>query len=342
MHEVSCAVHVHSRFSDGTKTIPEIISLARKAGVDVLVMTDHRTLQGKREGFEGWHEDVLVLFGEEINDNDEKNHYLGLGYDEEVPGNLGPKGYVAEVRKRGGFGFLAHPQERGIIHPKFHAYPWTANDVEGYDGIEIWNWMSAFKGSVRMGNALWRLLFPHTGVRAPDPKVLEMWDRANKQRKVVAIGGMDAHALGYRFLGIRFTVFPYELVLRTLRTQVLLPGPLVKEGVEDREAVFTALREGRCYVANIAFGDPRGFSFKAESGGQTAGIGEEIKLVGEAVLTVESPGGTDIKMVRNGELVAQGLARSLEFRAHRPGVYRVEVWDKDKGWIFTNPIWIRD
>lgn len=338
MHEASCAVHVHSRYSDGQKTIPEIIAIARKAGVDVLVITDHRTLKGRREGFEGWHDGLLVLFGEEINDQDEKNHYLGFGYDQEVPGSLGPKGYVAEVKKRRGFGFLAHPLERGIVHPKFHAYPWTVKDTEDYDGIEIWNWMSAFKGSVRLGNALWRLVFPHFGVRAPDPNVLAMWDQANAKRKVAALGGVDAHAMGYRFLGIPFTVFPYELVLRTLRMQVLLREPFVQDTAKDREAVFAGLREGRSYIANLAFGDPKGFSFQAESGGQMAGIGEEISLKEKAVLRVESPKGTDIKMVRDGELVAQALARNLEFQAHRPGIYRVEVWDKSKGWIFTNPI----
>ena len=341
MYEASCAVHVHSRYSDGQKTVPEIIALARKAGVEVLVFTDHRTLKGRREGYEGWHDGLLVLFGEELNDSDNVNHYLGFGYDEEVPGSLGaggPKGYVAEVKKRGGFGFLAHPLERGIIHPKFHAYPWTAKDVEGYDGIEIWNWMSAFKGSVRLGNAFRRLLFPHSGVRAPDPEVLAMWDRANRSGHVAAIAGIDAHALGYRFLGIPFTVFSYERTLRTLRTQVLLKEPFVKDAARDREAVFSALRTGRSYVVNLAFGDPKGFSFHAESGGRTAGIGEEISLKGEAVLRVISPKGTDIKMVRDGELAAQALARNLEFQAHRPGVYRVEVWDKSKGWIFTNPI----
>lgn len=341
MHEVSCAVHVHSRFSDGQKTVPEIIAIARKAGVEVLVITDHRTLQGRREGFEGWQDGLLVVFGEEINDQDEKNHYLGFGYDQEIPGSLGaggPKGYVAEVKKRGGFGFLAHPLERGIVYPKFHAYPWTEKDIEGYDGIEVWNWMSAFKGSVRLGNAFRRLFFPHSGVRSPDPNVLAMWDQANRSRKVVALGGMDAHALGYRFLGIPFTVFPYELVLRTLRMQVLLREPFAQNTVTDKEAVFAGLREGRSYIANLACGDPKGFSFRAESGGRVAGIGEELTLKKEAVLRVESPGGTDIKMLRDGELVAQALSRGLEFRAHKPGVYRVEVWNKDRAWIITNPI----
>ena len=68
-------------------------------------------------------------------------------------------------------------------------------------------------------------------------------------------------------------------------------------------AFFSALREGHSYVVNLAFGDPKGFSFQAESGGRTAGIGEEIPLKGEAVLRVESPKGTDIKMVRDGDSI---------------------------------------
>ena len=38
------ALHIHSRYSDGTGTIEEILSAARGAGLDFVVLTDHDSL----------------------------------------------------------------------------------------------------------------------------------------------------------------------------------------------------------------------------------------------------------------------------------------------------------
>jgi predicted metal-dependent phosphoesterase TrpH len=36
MHELTCVVHVHSTFSDGTATVPEIVDVARATGADAV------------------------------------------------------------------------------------------------------------------------------------------------------------------------------------------------------------------------------------------------------------------------------------------------------------------
>ena len=35
LHDVSCVAHVHTTYSDGTATVPELLDAARAAGVDV-------------------------------------------------------------------------------------------------------------------------------------------------------------------------------------------------------------------------------------------------------------------------------------------------------------------
>ena len=47
MTELSCVVHVHSTYSDGTASVPELLETARDAGVDAVLLTDHDTLAGR-------------------------------------------------------------------------------------------------------------------------------------------------------------------------------------------------------------------------------------------------------------------------------------------------------
>ena len=64
--DVACVVHLHSVHSDGTGTVAQIAAAARRAGVDVVLLTDHDTLEARRRGEEGWHGPVLVCVGSEV------------------------------------------------------------------------------------------------------------------------------------------------------------------------------------------------------------------------------------------------------------------------------------
>ena len=75
MHDLSCVIHLHSLFSDGTGTVEEIARAAE--GIDVVLLTDHDTMEARP----GWYGDVLVLVGEEVSPG-RGNHYLAFGLDE--------------------------------------------------------------------------------------------------------------------------------------------------------------------------------------------------------------------------------------------------------------------
>jgi predicted metal-dependent phosphoesterase TrpH len=51
--DVSCVVHVHSTYSDGTATIAELAAAAAAAGADALLLADHDSLQARRDGWQG-------------------------------------------------------------------------------------------------------------------------------------------------------------------------------------------------------------------------------------------------------------------------------------------------
>src|SRR3954449_4502059 len=103
MRDLACVVHLHSLYSDGTGTVPEIARAARASDVDVVLLTDHDTLEARRRGEEGWQEGVLVLVGEEVSPRG-RNHYLAFGIEEEVRHRgMSPSEICAAVRERGGF-----------------------------------------------------------------------------------------------------------------------------------------------------------------------------------------------------------------------------------------------
>ena len=81
--DVSCVAHVHSTYSDGTATVPELLTAARAAGAGAVLLTDHDTLGARRDGWEGMHDGVFLLVGTEV--SPKHGHYLAFGVADEIP-----------------------------------------------------------------------------------------------------------------------------------------------------------------------------------------------------------------------------------------------------------------
>src|SRR3954451_20157050 len=112
MRDLACIVHVHSTYSDGTASVPEILAAARSAGADAVLLTDHDTLGARRDGWEGRHDGVLLMVGMEV--SPKQGHYLAFGTDRVIPHRgRSPREIAAAVRASGGVGFAAHPFSRG-------------------------------------------------------------------------------------------------------------------------------------------------------------------------------------------------------------------------------------
>jgi hypothetical protein len=90
----------------------------------------------------------------------------------------------------------------------------------------------------------------------------------------------------------------------------------------------------------------KGFRFSASGHNFTTTMGGMIKLGHGVTLQIVSPQIAEIRLLRNGEIVEQETAGTHKtFIAREPGVYRVEVYihykGKPRGWIFSNPIFIK-
>jgi hypothetical protein len=341
LHEYIGIIHIHSTYSDGTESVEEIAKIAQDLKLDFLMFTDHNTLQAKRDGLEGWHSGVLVIIGYEINDENDLNHYLAFNLDEELPVDLKPVDYVNEVDARQGYGIIAHPDEKRTSMKRYPAYPWTVWESDKYHGIEIWNQMSEWMEGLTHWNKFWRILHPRRSIISPLQETLAKWDEVNKKRKVVGIGGVDAHAHIYKVMGLfNITVFRYKIIFKTIRTHILTQESFSGEGdyYNDLKIVRNSLLNCNCFISNYYYGDARGFRFWVENNKTKDIIGSELKYDNNTHFHVELPQTAQVRLIKNGQKIATQKGSKLIFNASGQGVYRVEVYSYERPWIFSNHI----
>ena len=334
--EIVGAIHIHSNFSDGTMSIKDIAHLANEVDLDFIMVSDHMTLKPLQMGLEGFYDNTAVLIGYEINDSDDKNHYLAFGLDEVLSSDLKPAEYVAEVKQRNGLGIIAHPDEVRTKLTKYPSYPWTYWDVDGFDGIEIWNHMSQWMESLSRWNMLKQAFMPRRALKSPTEKILKIWDEVNLKRKVVGVGSIDVHAYPYRLGPLRVTIFPYKVQFKAIRTHILLLEPAPTDFDEFKQAIYDALINCRAFISNYRWGDAGGFQFFAENKLANAVYGDELHLNDDTVIQVKLPKSADIRLIHNGLQVFSGTGSDFQIKASQPGLYRVEVYVHEKGWIFSN------
>ena len=344
MFEYISAIHMHSTFSDGTGEVPDIAKFADEVGLDFIMLTDHNTLRALNEGYEKWYGNTLCLVGCEINDKENKNHYLAFGIDKAFSTRTPAKKYVAEVKELGGVGFLAHPHEKRTNkeHP---AYPWTDWETEDFTGIEIWNHMSEWIENLTEENKYRSFLHPLRTIVAPPAETLQVWDELNLKRKVVGIGGIDAHAHKYNLVGfLEVEIFPYKVLFKSIRTHILLDDEIKKsKNQKDVESakwkIYNALKEGKCFVANDYVAESKGFRFFAEHNNKKYQMGETVHQHKNILLQVLLPGiESEIKLLHNGKVIEISKGLDAEFIVNKPGVYRVEVFYENRAWIYSNHI----
>jgi hypothetical protein len=343
MHDVACVVHLHSLYSDGTGTVREIARAARRARADAVLLTDHDTLEAKRRGEEGWHGDVLVLVGEEVSPRG-RNHYLAFDIEEPIKHRgLDAAGICKAVRDAGGFGFAAHPFSQGS--PRFNravGMPFEALDCDAIDGIELWSFVNDTAGRAASIREIARFVAtPSRALDHPPERNMRAWDELCRSRRVVAIGGLDAHQFGKRvgpFVPVR--VMSYRRSFRQIRTHVLCRGPLTRELEHDRAEIYDALRQGRCYIAVDALAPARGFAFEADD----LPMGAEGPA-GRRVLRTRTPRPARLRLLRDGREIATRDGTTLDLEVESPGVYRVEAYrralGRERTWILSNPIYLR-
>jgi hypothetical protein len=353
MHEYVGNLHMHTTTSDGHGTQDEVADAAIKAGLDFIVVTDHNVLPTELAGYYyRGYERILRLIGQEVHDVErvpERSHLLVYGTNEDLSRYADqPQVLIGEIRKRGGLSFLAHPIDCGVPQYDQPELSWDDWDVEGYTGIEIWNFMTSFKCLLRTrAHAAYYGLFPSRIRRGPEIGLVERWDRMLEAgNRVVAIGNADAHALPVRLGPLRRIIFPYEWLFRAVNTHVILEERLSGEASEDQTSILQAVAGGRCFVGNDLPVPTRDFMYSAHSEHGNAVMGERLRFGLGATLQVSTPHSARIRILRAGRVIREWPA--TEHAVHsiaEPGAYRVEAALLRSGgaavpWIYSNPIYI--
>lgn len=164
--------HLHTIYSDGQRTLSELVSDARRAGLDFIVSTEHNTSSAHMQW--GYHatDDLLILNGEEVTTRTghwpawhlPAGQWIDWRYRADNPDEL--RRFVDEVHGAGGLVVAAHPFGPCI------GCSWEFG-MERVDLVEVWN-------------GQWTL---------DDEATVIAWDSLLRAgRWVPAVGNSDSHS----------------------------------------------------------------------------------------------------------------------------------------------------
>lgn len=354
MHEIVVNLHMHTRYSDGSGTHKDIAQAAIQTGLDAVIVTDHNILV---RGVEGYYRSgqrrVLLLVGQEVHDqgrDPQKNHLLVFNANRDLSSLADdPQTLINSVRDAGGICFIAHPKDPAA--PAFNEtdISWEDWTVENYTGLELWNGLSELKTVVPTKlHGMFHAFFPQFIGHHPIPETLARYDEllVTSGRRIVAIGGSDAHAMHMHLGPLRRVIFSYAFHFKTVNTHVFIPQLLTGDVNVDKKMIYEALTEGHCFVAYDLPADTRGFTFKARGLIQSVIMGDTLPAKGGVTLQAHLPSPAEIHLIQDGKQI--GIWKNSYACAHtvtEPGVYRVEVYrnylGRKRGWIYSNPIYVR-
>jgi len=343
------AIHVHSKYSDGSGSIAEIMEAAERCSLDFVILTDHNNIQAKLDSAERFWGRTLLIVGEEISTN--TGHVLSIGAQRShyAPGLSDIPRLVQDIHSDSGFAFIAHPD-----HPRIR---WKSPEFFGAGGMEIINADSEWRNdSLReVIDALIAELIGLPGMNYLLDEPVEnvrRWDDELRTRRVVGIGSVDAHAR-IKLGGERHIAFPsYQKMFELLSSFVILQDRLSIDPHLARRHIIDGLKAGRAFFALQSLGDATGFEFYGEAGSEIVLPQDTLFLnaLAEPALRVRVPADKNIvvQLYRNGVATESTNAPESRFAVRETGVYRVIVFQerlqspwfsrRRAPWIFSNPI----
>jgi hypothetical protein len=354
LYEYVGNLHNHTPYSDGILYHRDMAQAAAQAGLDFLISTDHNIWVTGTEGYYDFKDggNILILTGEEIHDLDRKpegSHLLVYDTNTELRNlSKNPQNLIETVAEAGGLSFLAHPFERAAPIVEDAVYSWRDWHVTDYTGLEIWNYMSEFKGLVTSRiAAMFYAFYPDVGISGPFKETIDKWDRLlSNGHRIVATGNADAHGQTYSMGPISRCIFPYKFLYNAVNTHLVSRQKFTGVKSEDKSIVYSALRNGNCFVGYETPYPTRGFRFSAYNDSNKCIMGEEIPINDEAIaLKANTPIACNMKILCNGTIIVESQNQSeINCVVSVPGAYRVEATIRHKSqercWIFSNPIYV--
>ncbi len=99
-------MHVHTRYSDSSASVDEVLAVAQSRGLDGLAITDHQTLEGAYEALKK-KGTLIIIPGEEI--KTAQGEILALGIRKTIPEDLPMTETLQRIHAQQGLAILPHP-----------------------------------------------------------------------------------------------------------------------------------------------------------------------------------------------------------------------------------------
>jgi len=142
-------MHVHTCYSkDSLITLEELLSYAKKRGLDGLAITDHDTIEGALKMAS--EKSLLIIPGVEISSSE--GHIVGLNITRPIPKKLSARETVDRIHGAGGIAVACHPA--GFFRQSLRKHVDST-----FDAIEVMNsaeipFGRALKQSMRIASCL--------------------------------------------------------------------------------------------------------------------------------------------------------------------------------------------
>lgn len=137
---------MHTTVSDGWPNPSELVDHARHAGLDIIAVTDHDSIEGALRAAEhaSRRSRFHVIVGEEVSSRD--GHIVGLFLERRIRPGMSAAATVHAIHDQGGVAIAAHPfwrTQRGTRTSPVHGVGWLAAELD-FDAIEVENGTPGF------------------------------------------------------------------------------------------------------------------------------------------------------------------------------------------------------
>jgi hypothetical protein len=309
-------LHMHTVHSDGDWTVAELISSARRTGLDFIVITDHNTASHHEEidRLSKGSRQPLVLRGEEITTYGGHTNAWGLPAGTWIdfrtrPGDSSRIAKIAaQVHRAGALISINHPFV--LCGGCSWSYDHSARD---FDSIEVWNGPWDFT----------------------DEPALKMWDKILQSgRRITAIASSDSHRPD---------------------TPIGKPTTHVAASALTQPSILKAIHMGHVYLtdgsAKVELSFEAGWA--NGTGRSRAMIGDQLRLLAPGkvrflITTKAAAANATVSLISNGGVVRsfpadpEGKPQVIEIDCQRDSYFRLEVRDRTNAMLaLTNPIYIK-
>jgi predicted metal-dependent phosphoesterase TrpH len=169
-------LHIHSLYSDGTASIPQLLDWAEeRTDLDLIAITDHERIDGALRARElhaaaDYHYELVI--GEEVTTR--RGHLLALFIEERIPALRPLAETVERIHAAGGIAIAAHPMAPlGIGAASLRRLHRDPDSSRRLDGIELFNPSMAGRVSREARNRLNADLLQLPAVGFSDAHIVE-------------------------------------------------------------------------------------------------------------------------------------------------------------------------